>query len=131
MRESLKVLRVLSIVVLFLTVFGGHALAQSALPKIGGFPPVQNDLARRHWSPTGSPCLAIQGYAKAEAANKDIFQHWIRAANGCGQAIKVHLCYYKTDHCIDMDVPAWEKKEAVLGIFPALKRFQFEAKEKF
>jgi hypothetical protein len=30
-----------------------------------------------------------------------------------------------------MSIPAWEKKESVLGIFPALKRFQFEAKEQF
>jgi hypothetical protein len=30
-----------------------------------------------------------------------------------------------------MSVPAYEKKDAVLGIFPALKQFQFEAKEQF
>jgi len=125
------VLRVRFIVIFFLTIFCGQALGQNAAGPIGGFGPVQNDLARRHWGPTGSPCLSIQGYAKPERVNKDIFQHLIRATNGCGQAIKVHICYYKTDHCIDMDVPAWEKKESVLGIFPALKRFQFEAKEQF
>lgn len=123
-------LRVEFIAIVFLTVLAGHALAQSAAPAIG-FAPAQNNLARRHWGPTGSPCLAIQGYAKAEITNKDIYQHWIKATNSCGQAIKVHICYYKSDHCIDMDVPAWDKKESVLGIFPALKRFQFDIKEQF
>jgi hypothetical protein len=124
------VLRFRLIAIVFLTVIGGHALGQSAVPAIG-FAPVQSDLARRHWGPTGSPCLAIQGYTKAEVVNKDIYQHWIKAINSCGQAIKVRICYYKSDHCIDMDVPAFEKKESVLGIFPALKRFQFDVKEKF
>jgi hypothetical protein len=59
---------------------------------------------------------------ETEIANEDIYQHWI---------IKVRVCYYKTDHCIDMDVPAWEKKESVPAIFPALKRFQFDVKEQF
>jgi hypothetical protein len=124
------VLRVRLIAIFCLMVFGGHAFGQSAAPTIG-FAPAQNDVARRHWGPTGSPCLAIQGYAKAEVVNKDIYQHWIKVTNSCGQAIKVKICYYKTDHCINMDVAAWEKKDSVLGIFPALKRFQFEAKEQF
>jgi hypothetical protein len=119
------------IAIVFFMMFGADAFGQSNAAMIGGFPPVQDDLARRHWGPTGSACLAILGYAKAELANKDIYQHWVRATNSCGQAIKVHICYYKTDHCIDMEAPAWEKKDSVLGIFPALKRFQFDAKEKF
>jgi hypothetical protein len=123
--------RVRLIAICFLTVMGGQALGQGAPAAGGGFSPVQNNLAQRHWGPTGSPCLAIQGYAKAEVVNKDIYQHWVRVTNSCGQAIKLRVCYNKSDHCIDMDVPAWEKKESVLGIFPALNRFQFEAKEQF
>ena len=122
--------RVRLLTIFFLTVLGGQAFGQSAAPAIG-FAPVQNDLTKRHWGPTGSPCLAIQGFSKAEAVNKDINQHWIKVTNSCGQAIKVRICYYKTDHCINMDVLAWEKKESMLGIFPALNRFQFEAKEQF
>ena len=117
--------------IVLLTVMGGQALGQSAVVPGAGFPPVQNDLARRHRGPTGSPCLAVQGYAKTEIVNKDIFQHWIRVTNSCAQAIKVRVCYYQSEHCIDVDVPALDKKDSVLGIFPALKRFQFEAKEQF
>jgi hypothetical protein len=125
------VLRVGLIMIVFLAVLDRHALAQIVPGMIGPFPPMQDDLARHHRGPTGSACLAIRGYAKPETINKDIYQHLIKATNGCGQAIKFQVCYYKTEHCIDMNVPAWEQKESVLGIFPALKGFRFEVKEQF
>jgi hypothetical protein len=124
-------LRVWLIAIFSLTVLCDNALGQSAAGTIGGLALVQNDLARHHLGPTGSACLTIDGYAKPERVNKDIYQHWIKATNSCGQLIKVRICYRNSDHCIDMDVPPWDKKESMLGIFPALKRFQFEAKEQF
>jgi hypothetical protein len=113
-----------------LTLLGANALAQDMEPP-KGISPVQDDIAKRHMSPLGRPCLAIQGYAKPELVNKNIYQHWIKAANSCGQAIRIKVCYYKTEDCILMSAPPYEKKDAMLGIFPALKRFQFEAKEQF
>jgi hypothetical protein len=43
----------------------------------------------------------------------------------------MQVCYYKTQRCIPMNIPPWERKEAVLGIFPALKEFRFEYVEEF
>jgi hypothetical protein len=68
---------------------------------------------------------------KPELANKNLYEHMIKASNDCGQNIKVQVCYYKTDDCILMSVPPWESQTSILGIFPALKRFQFEAKEQY
>lgn len=113
-----------------LALLATNALAQDMdLPK--GIPPVPDELAKRHMSPLGRPCLAIQGYAKPELVNKNIYQHWIKTDNSCGQPIKVQVCYYKSESCIVMTVPPYQKKDAILAIFPALKRFQFQAKEQF
>jgi|ERR1700683_730484 len=113
-----------------LALFGGHAVAQQALvPRT--FPPVQDDLAKHHIGPFAKPCLAIEGYVKPELINKNIYQHWIRVTNSCSQNVKVQICYYKTDDCVLVSVSPYERKEAILGIFPALRRFQFEAKEQF
>jgi hypothetical protein len=30
-----------------------------------------------------------------------------------------------------MDVPPWDRKDSVLGIYPALRDFKFDAKEQF
>ena len=81
--------------------------------------------------PTGKPCLSLGASAKAQAVNKHIYEHRVGAVNSCGQHIKVQVCYYKSNDCITMDVPAWGRKDAVLGIYPALPSFRYEAKEQF
>jgi hypothetical protein len=125
--ESSQVLRPWIIAAMFLTMFGGHAVGQTIAPLL----PTQSGLNKHHMSPLGKPCLTTVGHAKAELANKNIYQHLIKAANGCGQNIKVRVCYYQTQDCVLMNVPPWENKTAILGIFPALKRFRFETKEQF
>jgi hypothetical protein len=127
----MQVLRAWITALMFLTMFGGHAVGQNLATLPPGIPPVQDDVAKHHMSPLGKPCLVIQGYAKPEISNKNIYQHSIRVANNCGQSIKVRVCYYRTEDCVLMTVPQWESKIAILGIFPALKRFQFDAKEQF
>jgi hypothetical protein len=114
-----------------LALLGGSAFAQDTVLPRGGIPPMQDDLVKQHLASTGKPCLAIQGYAKPELVNKNIYQHLIRAANNCSQIIKVKVCYYKTEDCITMTLPAYASKSSILGIFPALTRFRFEAKEQF
>jgi hypothetical protein len=134
-----------------LAALGGLASGQSSVPLPHGMLPAPNDLAsgqssassshgifptpddlnRRHRGPTGKPCLALEGYAKAEAINPRIFEHWVGVTNSCGQQIKVQVCYDKTQDCIAMSVPPYERKDSVLGIFPALADFRYDAKEQF
>jgi hypothetical protein len=113
-----------------LTFLAESSAAQQIAP-IPGTPPVPDIHAKYHMGPLGKPCLTIAGYAKPETVNKNIYQHWISAANNCGQIVRVRICYFETEDCIVMSVPPWDRKESVLGIFPALKRFKFEAKEQF
>jgi hypothetical protein len=145
--EALQVLRASITVIMFLTMFEGSVVGQSLAPPSGSIFPAQGDhhaplpggipptqeggFAKRHMSPLGKACLTIQGYVKPELANKGIYQHLIKAVNDCGQNIKVQVCYYRTEDCVLMNVPPWESKTSILGIFPALKRFQFEAKEQY
>lgn len=128
--EASQVLRAWITALMFLTVLGGHAVGQSLAP-LPEIPLAGGDLGKRHMGPLGKPCLTIVGYAKPELANKNIYQHLIKATNNCGQNIKVQVCYNKTENCVLMSVPPWETKTSILGIFPALKRFQFEAREQF
>jgi hypothetical protein len=128
--EASQVLRLWITVLMALTALGGHAVGQTLVPS-PGIPLTEGDLVKRHMSPLGKPCLSIVGYSKPELANKNIYQHLIKATNNCGQNIKVQVCYYKTEDCVLMSVPPWESKTSILGIFPALKRFQIDAKEQF
>jgi hypothetical protein len=114
-----------------LATLGDAALGQSLFRSSGGIFPTPNELNRRHMAPTGKPCLAFEAYAKAQAVNKNIYEHWVGAKNSCGQHIKVQVCYYQSHDCIIMDVPPWDRQDSVLGIYPALKEFRYETKEQF
>ncbi len=115
----------------FFGLVGGQALGQTLGPTSGRIFPTPDDLHRRHKAPTGKPCLALEGSSKAQTINKNIYEHWIGAANSCGQHIKVRICYHNTQDCIVMDVPAYGRRESVLGIYPALKDFRYDYVEQF
>jgi hypothetical protein len=116
------------IALIVLVVVGAGALGQNLGSSSNNIFPTMNP---RHMSPTGKPCLAIAGYARAEVLNNKIFEHWIGATNGCGMRIKVKVCYYKTDDCIVLDVPPYDRKNSIIGIYPAVSTFKYEAKEQF
>jgi hypothetical protein len=109
-----------------LALMGSLALGQNLSQPLSPGGPTQ-----RHKGPTGQPCLAFTSSAKSQAVNKNIYEHWISATNSCGQNIKVQVCYYNTDDCIMMNIPPWERKDAVLGIYPNLRDFRYETKEQF
>jgi hypothetical protein len=115
------VFRALFLAPLVLAWLGGLASAQSLAPSSN----------RHHMSPTGKPCLTLQGHAKPQTINPNIFEHWVAAANSCGQNIKVQVCYFGSQDCIAMNVPPWGHQDSVLGIYPALADFRFDAREQF
>jgi hypothetical protein len=114
-----------------LSILVGDAVhAQNGLSTSGIFGD-PNNLAKRHNGPTGKPCITIEGSAKPQTINPNIFEHWVSAANSCGQHIKVNICYFQTQHCVMVDVPPWDRKDTVLGIFPALRDFRYDYTEQF
>jgi hypothetical protein len=107
---------------------GGAGLrTPSQAPLFGGL----NRYAQHHYGPSGKACLTVTGSAVPQTINPHIFEHLILADNGCGQRIKMHVCYYQSQHCVPTEVPAYGRKEVVLGIMPALKEFRFEFREQF
>jgi hypothetical protein len=89
------------------------------------------DAARKHRSPIGQPCVTVKGFARQQIVNKTIFDHMITAMNACNELIKLQVCYFKSQHCIPVAVPAYGRKEVVLGIFPGAQDFRFEYREQF
>ena len=111
--------------------YGQNLPPPNLRPLTGSIFPTPNDALRHHLGPTGKPCLSLAAHAQAQTLNPHIFEHWIDATNTCGQDIKVQVCYFGTEDCIAMDVPPYGRKNAVLGIYPAMTDFRYEAKEKF
>ena len=119
------------------------SLGTGTTPALGGAggvrpptpPPLlngtQNAAVKMHLGPTGKRCLTVIGYAQPQIVNPNIYDHMISASNDCSHPIKMQVCYYQTRQCIPVDVSAYGRKEAVLGIMPAMKQFQFEYREQF
>jgi hypothetical protein len=56
--------------------------------------------------------------------------HVVSVVNTCTKRIVTKICYYKTEQCVEADVPAKGRKDATLGVFPAMSSFRYEYKEK-
>ena len=97
-------------------------------PPLNG---AQNTGTKVHLRPNGKPCLTVSGAATRQTINTHIFTHWINVANECSMPIKLRVCYYETEECTQINVPAYGRKESVLGIMPAMDQFRFEYREQF
>jgi hypothetical protein len=84
-----------------------------------------------HRDPLNRPCLDIEAASRQHVINPDVFDHVVSIYNRCVKTIKLRVCYYKSDHCIDMEVPPLTRKDGVLGIFPRLQYFRYSYQEKF
>lgn len=88
-------------------------------------------LTPRHRNEGGAVCIRIAGAARAFTTNPNLFNHWIYAENTCNKRIRLRVCYFSTNNCIEMDVGGRERKEAILGTLPSIKDFRFEYRERF
>src|SRR5712691_4485669 len=77
----------------------------------------------------GKQCYTIQGVARNQTINPNIFDHVIIVKNQCFKNVKLKICYHKSDRCIEMSIPSRSTKESWLGSFPSMRFFQYDAKE--
>jgi hypothetical protein len=84
-----------------------------------------------HHDALGRPCLDIEAAARAHVINPNLYDHVISVYNRCIQQIKLRICYYNSDHCIDMEIRGSERKDGVLGVYPNMKYFRYSFREKF
>jgi hypothetical protein len=90
-----------------------------------------SDIGQRHVGPTGLPCISVTGYARAQVINPKIYEHILSISNACSQPIKLQACYYKSQSCLDVQLAAYGRKEVVIGIYPSMREFRYEYRERF
>ena len=111
--------------------FGQAGLSRLAEAQAPSFAPSRGDEILRHRDVYGKPCLLVKGLARAHRFSPNLYDHVIAVVNSCHQRIVIRVCYYNSQNCIPMEVPAEERKEAILGTLPSIKDFRFEFREKF
>lgn len=84
-----------------------------------------------HRNSLGKPCLNIEAASRAHVINPDVYDNIISFQNQCNILIKVRVCYFGTESCVNVDVPAQKRTDAVLGIRPHSQYFRYSYKETF
>jgi hypothetical protein len=126
----------------FWTIVNGSAHGQIMLSQnVGPNAPFQSRLTLQgsgrnaafsvHRDALNRPCLEIEAASRRHVINPDVFDHVVSVYNNCLMPIKLRVCYYKSDHCIDMQVSAKQRKDGILGIFPNMQYFRYSFREQF
>ena len=97
-------------------------------PAFGG---MSGPSAQVHRDVYGRACIDINAYSEPQQTNADIFNHMLLIVNGCSMLIKLHVCYYKSEHCIDVVAAPYARTLETLGIFPHMQDFRWEYAERF
>lgn len=84
-----------------------------------------------HRNSLGKPCLNIEAASRSHVINPDVYDNIVSFQNQCQILIKVRVCYFGTESCVDVEVPAQKRTDAVLGIRPKSQYFRYSYKEKF
>jgi hypothetical protein len=107
----------------------GNGLAPPApKPAFGG---TSDPMARQHHDINGRACVEIHASSEPEKTNPDIYDHMLLIANACSMPIKLHVCYYQSEHCIDVTARPYARTLETLGIFPHMQDFRWEYTEGF
>ena len=97
-------------------------------PAFGG---MSGPSAQLHHDAYGRVCIEIHGYSEPQKTNADIFNHMLLIANECSMLIKLHVCYYQSEHCVDLVAAPYARTLETLGIFPHMQDFRWEYTENF
>lgn len=84
----------------------------------------------RHKNFVGQLCIQVFGEAQPHTVDPNLYDHVITAVNGCPQRIALHVCYYNSESCIELEVPGNDRKKAILGTLPAVKDFRYQFQER-
>jgi hypothetical protein len=76
------------------------------------------------------PCLDFESASRRQVVNPAMFDHLVSVANRCYKPIKLKVCYFKSENCIDVEVAGQQRKDVVLGT-SSNGFFRHSYKEKF
>jgi hypothetical protein len=84
-----------------------------------------------HRNAFGKPCLNIEAASRAHVVNPNVYDNIVSIQNQCSQIIKVQICYYGSESCVDVELSGQQRKDTVLGVRPNSQYFRYSYREKF
>jgi hypothetical protein len=84
-----------------------------------------------HRDPLGKPCLSIEAASRSHVVNPAVYDNVVSVRNQCSKLIKLRICYYNSESCIDVEVAGRQRKDTVLGVRPNMQYFRYSYRERF
>jgi hypothetical protein len=86
---------------------------------------------QQHKTPTGKPCVIINGLSTPQIINPTIFEHVLIIQNVCSQPIRIRACYFQSTSCVNTVISGYTRRQQNLGIAPNAKDFRYSYTEDF
>lgn len=84
-----------------------------------------------HRNALGKPCLNIEAASRTQVVNPNMYDNIVSIKNQCSQVIRVQICYFGSESCVDVEVLGQQRKDTILGIRHHSQYFRYSYKEKF
>lgn len=78
----------------------------------------------------GRPCLDIEAAAKAHVVNPQMIDHIISIKNNCPSSIKVSICYFRSDRCVNSAVQGYKRLDTILGTMSGVRTFRYSVDQR-
>lgn len=78
----------------------------------------------------GRPCLDVEAASRAHVVNPQMLDHVVSLKNNCLRQIGAKICYFNTDHCKDVVLPAYKRADIILGTMRGVNTFRYSISQK-
>lgn len=78
----------------------------------------------------GRPCLDIEAVARAHVVNPTVMDHIVSVKNGCPRLIKIKVCYFGSDRCVEAVLGSYSRSDVTLGTMTGVKTFRYSISQK-
>ena len=113
----------------WLLALAAPAAAQTP-PRLTMQGPAENAATAPIRDSLGRNCLDVEAGARAQIVNKAMVDHVVSLKNNCLKPLKLKVCYFNTDNCSDVDVPANRRVDTILGSMRGTSFFRYTIKQK-
>lgn len=130
MMDSAHVRCAVALLILLAVVPYVHAQANATAPsfKMQGSADQTNSPVVR--DSLGRPCLDVEAAARSHVVNPSLFDHIVSIKNGCARAVRVKLCYFRSDICKEIGVPGYKRIDTILGTMANVTTFRYSLNQK-
>lgn len=78
----------------------------------------------------GRPCLDVEAASRAHVVNPQMLDHVVSLKNNCVRQVSAKVCYFSTDRCKDVVLPAYKRADIILGTMRSVNTFRYSISQK-